>query len=49
MIKLYEICGFIIHVILVKIDFDKVDELLGVIEVNIVASRKHKGDGERTT
>ena len=49
MIKLYVRGGFIICVILMDMEFEKVAELLGIIEVNIAVARKQVGEVENTT
>ena len=41
MIKLYEIDGFIIYVIMIEMGFDKVAEIMGNGEVNISEAREH--------
>ena len=48
LIKLYEICDFVIHVILVDMEFEKVSETLGIVEVNIESAREHVVEVERT-
>ena len=41
MIKLYEIDGFIIYVIMIEMGFDKVAEIMGNGEVKISEAREH--------
>ena len=46
-VKLYGGGGFIIHVILMDMEFDKVAEIMGNIEVNIEVERENMGEVER--
>ena len=48
MIKLYESSVFKLCVIMMEIDFEKVDEILGNVESDIAALREHVGEVERT-
>ena len=48
MIKLYRRGGFIIRVILMGIEFERVDKLMGNVKVNIAAAREHVGEVDRT-
>ena len=43
MIKLYERGGFIIRVILTEMEFEKVSDKLGKVEVNIGAVQEYLG------
>ena len=47
-IKLYGRFGFIIRVIMMDVEFDKVAETLGNFEVKFSASREHVGELDRT-
>ena len=42
-IKLYGRGCFILHIILIDADFDKVSYKLGEVEVNIALAREHMG------
>ena len=48
MIKLYERGDSIISVIMMDIEFDKVVEILGNVEVNIAEAREHVVEVDRT-
>ena len=46
-VKLYARGGFIVNLALMDIEFEKISDLVGFLEVNTMAARKHVGDVER--
>ena len=46
-VKLYARDGFTVNLCLMDMEFDKIKDLLGFLEVNTTAAREHVGDVER--
>ena len=46
-VKLYACTGFIVRVIMMDQEFDKVEEACDMVEINTTAARKHVGEIER--
>ena len=46
-VKLYARGGFVIHLVLMDTEFEKIKDKVGLVEVNITAAREHVGEIER--